>query len=82
MRIVEQKVLAEFLKSRLSDTEIVAPVETEGRLYFQLLDPEQRLDELVWPDAGDGARPEDPFTVNSIKEFFFPRRQELYEQRP
>jgi sulfhydrogenase subunit beta (sulfur reductase) len=82
MRIVEQKVLAEFLKSRLADTEIVAPVQTEGRLYFQLLDPEQRLDELVWPDAGDGARPEDPFTVNSIKEFFFPRRQELYEQRP
>jgi hypothetical protein len=24
----------------------------------------------------------DPLTVNSAKEFFFPRRQELYEQRP
>jgi len=82
MRIVEQKVLAKLVQCCLADSEIIAPVESEGRLYFQLLDPEQGLVELVWPEVGDSAPPEDPLTVNSIKEFFFPRRQELYEQRP
>jgi ferredoxin len=49
--------------------------------------------ELAWPVdlAGAGSRSgqdppadpaPDPLTVTSIKEFFFPRRQELYEQRP
>jgi sulfhydrogenase subunit beta (sulfur reductase) len=79
MRILERKTLTDFLENRLADGEIIAPVEVEGRLYFRQLDPEKGLAELVWPAA-------DPlsvdFTVNSIKEFFFPRRQELYEQRP
>ncbi|GAG43038.1 unnamed protein product, partial [marine sediment metagenome] len=70
MRIVEQKVLAKLVQCCLADSEIIAPVESEGRLYFQLLDSEQGLVELVWPEAGDSAPPEDPLTVNSIKEFF------------
>ena len=94
MRILERKTLAEFLKNCLGDSELIAPVEIEGRLYFQQLDPEQQLAELAWPAAAakavsreHGESPgatsaPDPLTVNSIKEFFFPRRQELYEQRP
>lgn len=84
MRIVELKVLTEFLNRRLADTEIIAPAEIEGRLYFQLLDPRRGLEQMAWPGTGGGnyAQPEDPLTVNSIKEFFFPQRQELYEQRP
>jgi sulfhydrogenase subunit beta (sulfur reductase) len=75
MRILERKTLTDFFKSRLADTEIIAPAEVEGRLYFRQLDGRGGLSELVWPAA-------DLLTVNSIKEFFFPRRQELYEQRP
>jgi sulfhydrogenase subunit beta (sulfur reductase) len=93
MKILERKTLADFLRKRLGDSELIAPVEIEGRLYFQQLDPMQGLAELAWPaerpDAGlQGGDPSkttpaaDPLTVNSIKEFFFPRRQELYEQRP
>ncbi|UCF99402.1 MAG: 4Fe-4S dicluster domain-containing protein, partial [Spirochaetaceae bacterium] len=112
MRILERKILADFLKNRLAktprsakaDSQVIAPVEVEGRLYFQQLDPEKRLAELVWPvterRSGDGkpgvgfkeSGSSTPipatgslnvdFTVNSIKEFFFPHRQELYEQRP
>jgi sulfhydrogenase subunit beta (sulfur reductase) len=93
MRILERKNLADFLENRLTESELIAPVKVEGRLYFQQLDPEKGLAELVWPDAEPGTGSEgsetlsatptpDPLTVNSIKEFFFPRRQELYEQRP
>ena len=94
MRILERKTLADFLKRRLGDSELIAPVAIEGRLYFRQLDPEQQLNELAWPALADkagsrehgeppgAASTSDPLTVNSIKEFFFPRRQELYEQRP
>ena len=94
MRILERKTLADFLKRRLEDSELIAPVAIEGRLYFRQLDPEQQLNELAWPALADkagsrehgeppgAASTSDPLTVNSIKEFFFPRRQELYEQRP
>lgn len=87
MRILEQKTLTDFLNKRLEDSRIIAPVEVEGRLYFQQLDPEKGLAELAWPAVGPGAGPQssnapDPLTVASIKEFFFPRRQELYEQKP
>jgi ferredoxin len=93
MRILGRKILADFLKKSLTEGELIAPVEVEGRLYFQKLDPGKKLAELVWPKSEPGAGPEasdspnatpaaDPLTVNSIKEFFFPRRQELYEQRP
>lgn len=94
MRILERKTLMDFLNRRLQDSELIAPVEIEGRLYFQRLDPGKQLAELVWPAVApkvvsreDGKSPgaapaPDPLTVNSIKEFFFPRRQELYEQRP
>jgi ferredoxin len=119
MRILERKILADFLKSRLAktprsakaktprsvkaktprsakaktprsvkaktphsakaDSQVIAPVEVEGRLYFQQLDPDKLLAELAWPVDKPGAA---ALTVTSIKEFFFPRRQELYEQRP
>ena len=100
MRILDRKTLADFIKNRMGDSEIVAPVEVEGRLYFQQLDPEKELAELVWPAAGpprgegvpaagsegsdspNASPASDPLTVNSAKEFFFPRRQELYEQTP
>ncbi len=93
MRIVERKTLAKLLADRLAQSQIIAPVQIDGRLYFRLLDPGRGLKEMVWPagvPAGDaspdgapgGTSTGDPLTVNSIKEFFFPRRQELYEQRP
>jgi len=93
MKILERKTLSDFFKNRLADGELIAPVRIEGRLYFQQLDPEKGLAELVWPAEASGTDPQsgesqivspvpDPLTVNSIKEFFFPRRQELYEQRP
>jgi sulfhydrogenase subunit beta (sulfur reductase) len=93
MKILERKILADFLRKRLGDSELIAPVEIEGRLYFRQLDPMKELAELAWPadrpgavlQGGDSAKTvpaADPLTVNSIKEFFFPRRQELYEQRP
>ena len=100
MRILERKTLTDLLKTRLADSQIIAPVEVEGRLYFQQLDPRKGLADLAWPaadqpsgDSAPGAGSEssdspnvtpavDPLTVNSIKEFFFPRRQELYEQTP
>jgi sulfhydrogenase subunit beta (sulfur reductase) len=101
MRILERKTLTDFFKKRLGDSRIIAPVNVEGRLYFQQLDPEKRLAELAWPAEEPGAGPgagleggDAPnatpnagsltvdLTVNSAKEFFFPRRQELYEQRP
>ena len=76
MKILERKTLVGFLKSQDA---IIAPVEVEGRLYFQQLDPDNDLAELAWPVDQPGAV---ALTVASIKEFFFPRRQELYEQRP
>jgi sulfhydrogenase subunit beta (sulfur reductase) len=93
MKILERKTLADFLKKRLGDGELIAPVEIEGRLYFRQLDPKKGLAELAWPvdrphaglqsgDSPEATPAQDPLTVNSIKEFFFPRRQELYEQRP
>jgi sulfhydrogenase subunit beta (sulfur reductase) len=93
MKILERKTLADFLEKRLGDSELIAPVEIEGRLYFQQLDPKKGLAELAWPvdrphaglQSGDSPKAipaPDPLPVNSIKEFFFPRRQELYEQRP
>jgi sulfhydrogenase subunit beta (sulfur reductase) len=94
MRVLERRVLAEFLGKHLGDSEIIAPVEIEGRLYFQQLDPARKLADVAWPveepgalhrrdgESSDASPAPDPLTVNSIKEFFFPRRQELYEQRP
>jgi len=104
MRLVERKTLSELLNNRLGDSQIIAPVEIEGRLYFRQLDPAEGLAEVVWPAADlrnghstPGSGPEgggcpnaapaaDPLTVeltvNSLKEYFFPRRQELYEQTP
>ena len=92
MKILERKALADFFNNYLADGELIAPVEIEGRLYFRQLDEEKRLAELVWPVGQPGAAapsgespkaaPADALTVNSIKEFFFPRRQELYEQTP
>jgi sulfhydrogenase subunit beta (sulfur reductase) len=93
MRILERKTLSDFLDKRLQESELIAPVEIEGRLYFRQLGTEKGMAELAWPvdqpgaglqsdDSPEAARAPVPLTINSIKEFFFPPRQELYEQRP
>ena len=86
MKLLTRKALEELLAARLADTQLIAPVEIDGRAYFQVLGGDDALERLVWPPAGEQAgeagSPASPLTVNPLKEFFFPRRQELYSQRP
>jgi len=67
--IIDKKELLNIIQALSSHHEIIGPVEEEGRVYFRFVEsPEQ----VVW-EFGNA--------VNSIKDFFFPPRQELYELR-
>ena len=95
MKVVTRQALEKLFSARLADTELIAPVEIEGKSYFRAL--EGGLEEMQWltqtspsgktrtstePGPTAEGRAASPLTVNSLKEFFFPRRQELYIQRP
>lgn len=62
-----KKELLQILKSVSDSCEIIGPVMEDEKLYFR---PVDCIDDIVW--EFDNA-------VNSIKEFFFPQRQALYE---
>jgi sulfhydrogenase subunit beta (sulfur reductase) len=66
--VVGKKEMLGILNSISDGCEIIGPVTEDGKLYFRSVDC---IDDIVW---------EFDNTVNSIKEFFFPRRSVLYEQ--
>ena len=65
--IVHKNEFLNIIRSLSSDHEIIGPVEEEGGVYFRSV---ESLEQIVWEFAN---------TVNNIKDFFFPPRQELYE---
>ncbi len=67
--VLNKAELLNIIHTLSSHHEIIGPVEEENGLYFRSVEsPEQ----IVWEFAN---------TVNNIKDFFFPPRQELYELR-
>jgi len=65
--VLQKNEFTKILKRAMNDHEVIGPREEDGRVYFR---PLECMDELIW---------EFDNTVNNIKDFFFPPRQELYE---
>ena len=65
--VLSKEELLNIIHTLSSHHELIAPVEEENGLYFRSVEsPEQ----IIWEFAN---------TVNNIKDYFFPPRQELYE---
>ncbi|MFC1715071.1 4Fe-4S dicluster domain-containing protein [Candidatus Poribacteria bacterium] len=65
--VLSKEELLNIIHTLSSHHEIIAPVEEENGLYFRSVESPKQI---VWEFAN---------TVNNIKDFFFPPRQELYE---
>ncbi|UCB45734.1 MAG: 4Fe-4S dicluster domain-containing protein [Spirochaetota bacterium] len=65
--VLDKNELLNILKPLTKSYEIIGPVEEDENIYFR---PVDCIDDVIW--EFDNA-------VNSIKEFFFPQRQILYE---
>jgi len=76
MKVLTRKALEALLAARVEEWELIAPVEIDGKSYFHALNSGSRLGEVTDASAAP------LLTVNPVKEFFFPRRQELYVQGP
>ena len=65
--VLDKAELLNIIHTFSSNHEIIGPVEEENGLYFRSVESPEKI---VWEFAN---------TINNIKDFFFPPRQELYE---
>ncbi len=65
--VLNKNELLNILKSLINSYEMIGPVKEDEKIYFRSINC---LDDIIWEFEN---------TINSIKDFFFPPRQVLYE---